>query len=92
MIKDAIDKGAWTPIRLSRKGPKISHLFFTDDLILFGEASNLQVEAILKCLDIFCGRFGQRMNKEKTKMVYLHKCACLKYDGFEWEIGCGSHK
>ncbi|KAG8498883.1 hypothetical protein CXB51_005295 [Gossypium anomalum] len=41
-----IDVGNWSPIRLSRGGPPLSHLFFTDDLILFGNADRNQARVI----------------------------------------------
>ncbi|KAG8483541.1 hypothetical protein CXB51_023295 [Gossypium anomalum] len=37
-IRKAINMGNWSPIRLSRGSPPLSHLFFVDDLILFGYA------------------------------------------------------
>ena len=46
LINDSINSGQWKPIRLSRNGPLLSHLFFVDDLILFGEASTEQMDVI----------------------------------------------
>ena len=34
-IIQAINQGRWKPIRLTRIGTPLSHLFFTDDLLLF---------------------------------------------------------
>lgn len=34
-IKEAVNCGQWTPVKLSRNGPSLTHLFFADDLILF---------------------------------------------------------
>lgn len=31
----------WKPIKMSKSGPYILHLFFVDDLLLFGEASEV---------------------------------------------------
>lgn len=68
-IFDAIDDHYWKPIVLSRGGPKISHLFFADDLLLFGEVSNAQVEVMTNCLNKFCLASGQKVNVEKTRML-----------------------
>lgn len=37
ILNEAVNEGRWKPIRLSRKA--LLHLFFADDLLLFGEAS-----------------------------------------------------
>ena len=39
LIHESVNVGKWKPIKLSRTGPSIFHLFFVDDLILFAEAS-----------------------------------------------------
>jgi len=44
----------WKPINLSRGGPKISHVCFADDLILFAEASVVQIRVIRRVLERFC--------------------------------------
>lgn len=47
LIHSAISKGKWCPIRLSRSRLAISHLFFTNDLIIFSKA-NLEHGRVLK--------------------------------------------
>lgn len=49
-IQEKIQDRTWRPIRLSREGPGLSHLFFVDDLIMFGEASNRQVKVVIEVL------------------------------------------
>lgn len=58
----------WIPYLVSCKGPKISHLFFANDLVLFGESSLSQMEIILKCHDKFCLASWAKARKAKTKL------------------------
>lgn len=58
----------WKTIKLSKIGPPISHLFFADDLFLFGEASMHQLEVTMQCLNLFCEASGGRVSKEKTRL------------------------
>lgn len=34
-----VDDGSWKPLKASRGGIWVSHLFFADDLLLFAEAN-----------------------------------------------------
>ena len=38
VINVVVDNGFWQPIQLAREGPKLTHLAFTDDLLLFTKA------------------------------------------------------
>lgn len=38
-IHKTIESKSWKPIKIGQKGPSLSHLFFTDDLILFTRAN-----------------------------------------------------
>lgn len=63
-IEETVMEGLWRLIQLVRKGPKLSHIFFIDDLVLFSEASVGQTQVIKQCLDMFCdfwpaGEYGQ---------------------------------
>lgn len=71
LINFVVDQKAWTPIQLARGGPKLSHLAFTDDLLLFSEASISQANTIKKVLDTFCASSGQKVNYEKTRIYFL---------------------
>lgn len=45
-INLAVSEGQWKPIKIARKCPELSHLFFIDDVMLFAEASLSQVQVI----------------------------------------------
>jgi hypothetical protein len=42
--------------------PKVNHLLFTDDCILFGKATLAEAGKIKEVLLIYCNVLGQRLN------------------------------
>lgn len=73
LIEVSVGKREWKPIGISRGGPKLSHICFADDLILFAEASVAQVRVIRRVLDRFCIASGQKVNLEKSKILFLEQ-------------------
>ncbi|KAK0578928.1 hypothetical protein LWI29_018508 [Acer saccharum] len=69
LIFERRNLGTWKSIKISRGGPEISHLFFTDDLILFGQASISQAKTMKECLDIFCDYSGQQVSYPKSRVL-----------------------
>lgn len=65
-----VDLKEWKPISLSRGAPKLSHICFADDLILFAEASVTQVRVIKKILERFCAASGQKVSLAKSKIFF----------------------
>lgn len=53
---------------MARKGPSVSHIFFADDLLLFGKARVSQMKAIMELLNSFCEASGQSKNPSKSKI------------------------
>lgn len=70
LIEGAVGNGEWIPIGLSWGGPKLSHVCFADDIILFAEASVSQVRTIRKVLETFCMASGQKISLEKSKVFF----------------------
>lgn len=70
LIQGEVDNGVWLPFCLKKKGTKVSHLFFADDLILFSEASMDQAAVIKACLEDFCIASGQRVNFDKSRVFF----------------------
>lgn len=68
IINDSIESKHWRPIKVSRGGPQISHLFFADDLLLFVEASCNQMRVINDCLANFWKYSGAKVSVEKTRL------------------------
>ncbi|XP_061350360.1 uncharacterized protein LOC133295534 [Gastrolobium bilobum] len=72
LIAGAVRAKRWKPMRASRKAPFISHLMFADNLVLFGEASLVQLDVMLETLKKICDMSGQVVSIEKT-VVYFSK-------------------
>lgn len=73
LIDEVVSSLAWKPIKTSSQGPIISHLFYTDDLVLFVEASIDQVVVIKSCLDRFCSASRERVNYNKSSVIFSQK-------------------
>ncbi|KAG7544019.1 Ribonuclease H domain [Arabidopsis thaliana x Arabidopsis arenosa] len=69
-IERSIESKEWKPISISQGGPKLSHICFADDLILFAEASVTQIRVIRKVLEKFCEASGQKVSLEKSKIFF----------------------
>lgn len=68
MIQEKVNSGRWKPLKISRGGVTLSHLFFADDLMIFGEATSRQLDLIMNCLDTFANVSGLTMNLHKSKL------------------------
>lgn len=55
---------------LRRGGPPLSHLFFTDDLVLFSEASMNNAMVMKRLLEDFCNHSSQKVNSLKSKLYF----------------------
>lgn len=72
VIRDAVRKGSWKGIQLSRDGPLLSHLLFADDMVLFSEATEEQIVVIKNCLERFSEASGQRVSFTKSQITFSH--------------------
>lgn len=72
-ISKAVEETKWKPVKLSRNGPKLSHLLFADDLILFGSATRENASIIHGIIRNFSNLSGQKVNFSKSKMIFSKK-------------------
>lgn len=85
-IEKAVEQGEWKAVTASRNGPKISHLFFVDDLLLMGVASFSQACMMEHLVADFCGISGQQVNCGMSRIwfspntpTYLKHSICLEF-------------
>lgn len=69
-ICHAVSSGTWKPIKLGRRGDPISHLFFADDLVIFGHTTADQIAIIQSILNDFCICLGQKVSLQKTHAYF----------------------
>ncbi|XP_056688797.1 uncharacterized protein [Spinacia oleracea] len=69
LIQKEVDLGHWKPITLSRT-VKISHVFYADDVFLFGHATPQNMESMLDVLKGFGEISGLRINMQKSSLIF----------------------
>lgn len=80
--------GSWRPLRASRGGPTVSHLFFANDILFFVEATDNQVDCILRGVNEFCAASGQKVNFTN---LFLPQPFCSSYGEIERQDGNQVH-
>lgn len=69
-VSRAVRRRDWIPISLAPHGPTVSHIFFTDDLLLCGEVSFSQARTVEYILADFCHLSGQWVNRTKSRLWF----------------------
>ena len=70
MIRKEEMEGGIRGVTISRGAAKVSHLFFSDDSIVFGRATIAEGQRVLKILEDYEMELGQKLNKEKTSLFF----------------------
>ncbi|KAL0449246.1 UNVERIFIED_CONTAM: hypothetical protein Slati_1481000 [Sesamum latifolium] len=59
-------------VAISRTAPRVSHLLFTDDTLIFCHATLVELEHVNRMLDQFERASGLKMNLQKSAIVFSH--------------------
>ena len=70
LIKKAKSSGDIQGVSLCRGGPKITHLFFADDSLLFIKATTTACDQIQSILGQYERASGQQVNRDKTTIFF----------------------
>lgn len=70
LIAEEVENGQWIPLKAGRSGPPVSHLMFADDLLLFGKATESQMNSVVNTLNRFSDISGQMVSLEKTSILF----------------------
>ena len=57
-------------VTICRNGPRVSHLFFTYDSVIFCRASETECQHVLDILAIYERGSSQKIKKEKTNIFF----------------------
>lgn len=57
-------------IRMGREAPKLTHLLFTDDILLFMEASQMAAHTLLNVLSRYQQLYGQMISFKKSIIAF----------------------
>ena len=85
-----MDVGEVEGVFLCRNGPKISHLFFVDDSLLFCRARIEDINTIQEILRKYEKASGQKINSEKTNLFFQQGCSQIlqrSIKKFAWSSG-----
>ena len=70
MIKTKEREGLIRGVAAARQAPRISHIFFADDSIIFYRAIVVECEQVAKVLEMYEEESGQKLNREKTSLFF----------------------
>ena len=70
LIQAAANNGEIQGVSLCRNGPKLTHLLFADDSILFCRATNQECHKVLDILSSYEWVSGKKLNREKTSLFF----------------------
>jgi ribonuclease HI len=70
MLMKANREGVLTGVLTSKRGPRISHLFFADDSLLFCRSTKTQWQLLTTLLKRYEEASGQRLNSNKTSIFF----------------------
>jgi hypothetical protein len=70
LLHKAEQRGVITGVPTSPKGPRLSHLFFADDSLLFCKANSVEWRQLMKKLGVYEAGLGQKLNLNKTSIFF----------------------
>ena len=87
MLRRSENGEAVSGVQICRRAPRISHLLFADDCIVFGKASMEEGLKVTKILEDYERESGQKLNKEKTSLFFSKNTAVEVKEGVKELFG-----
>ena len=70
LINHACEEKKWTPFWVGKDKVPVSHLLFTDDLLLFGRVDEQTAFQVREVLENFSTESGQKINETKSRLIF----------------------
>jgi hypothetical protein len=70
MLTNNQDQSKITGIKIAQDAPKVSHLFFADNSLIFCKANKAEAENLLGVFEDYQRISGQKINMEKSEMTF----------------------
>ena len=87
LISQAASEGSLQGISLCRTGPRITHLFFADDSLLFSRATLGDCAKIQEILSTYEKALGQQVNRNKTTLFFSKGTSMNAQDSIKTTLG-----
>ena len=70
LLRNAVTEGVIQGFSICRNGPKLTHLVFADDCLIFCRSNLKECNKIQELLALYEAALGQVINKEKTTLFF----------------------
>lgn len=70
LLDKELNSGNLSGVKASTKGPALTHVMYTGDIVLFSKATRHDAEILASCLDKYCDWSGQSINKNKSGICF----------------------
>lgn len=74
MVDQKLSQGQIHGLKMKAQCSAITHLFFADDTIIFGQASYQEAEKWKEIIDVYYKFSGQRVSVEKSSIKFGAGC------------------
>ena len=87
LLKKAKNLGDIKGVSISRNGPKLTHLFFADDSLIFCRAKDSDCQKLLEILDTYERASGQQINRDKTTLFFSKSTSSTMQESIKQALG-----
>lgn len=62
--------GRLSGVKVARSSPKVTHLMYADDLVIYCKATDEEAREVHDCLNFYCSWIGQSINWDKSSVHF----------------------